>query len=521
MKPCHPLRLRFLYVALNVYQVMLVGGVFFGWPSLAEMLKRDGVFADRCDGPAPCQEQDIALSSVYSIGVLPVYLLSLPVGFFANALGPKRAGIIGACLSGCGAILLALSAVDVRILSLAVVVTSSAAPFCLLCSFHVASLFPAQHGLIIGLLSGGFDVAALTYRVLLALYASGVSRRDVFLAYAVVGPGLLFLASAVFHPWRPFRGVDAEVAEFESRSKAQVVPVSKTAAGSDEATPTGGITEGMDGIAESKGGEVGGEAGDAGVGDTCQSEGGSPTDGGTDLKAAIRADVLGLLADVRRPVYPSYFAYFIVVFTLFNFVLASRGAHMSSLGDDSGHYVGIFGILLPCGVVATPLSGTIADRMGPLAPLLVLSGLATVLSVLYAVPDFAAQIAAFALTGIFRGFLFAANANFLSSTFSLQRVSAHVGLIMFIAGIFVLVTIDPLVALATRTLGNDFTFVFAGFAALSALTIAFPLLGSRLSCLQPHSAKRAVAPSHAGGAQSDEATAPSGGAVTGEGGESP
>lgn len=484
----HPRRSRFLYFALNMYQVMLVGGVFFGWSSLAEMLKRDGVFADRCEGSAPCEEQDIALSSVYSISVLPIYILSLPVGFFANALGPKRSVLIGACLSGCGAILLAYSAVDVTILTLALVATSSAAPFCLLTSFHVASLFPARNGLIIGLLSGGFDIAALTYRVLLALYASGLPRRDVFLAYAIVGPGLLFIAAAAFHPWQPFRSLAEEVARFEGRDEELQLPA-KTAAGDAEAPTV------ESGTAESKDGE----SGRTGAEDADESGEPRHTDAASeaDVKATICADLRGLATDMRRPVYPSYLLYFFVVFVLFNFVLASRGPHMSSLGDNNGYYVGIFGILLPCGVVATPLSGTTADRFGPLAPLFVLSGLATLISALYAVPDFAAQVAAFALTGVFRGFLFAANANFLSATFSLERVSAHVGLIMFIGGIAVFAAIGPLVELATHTLGNNFTLVFAGFAILSALTIAFPLLGSRLSCLQPRAPKHAVVPSSA------------------------
>ncbi|KAH8062916.1 hypothetical protein JL720_13166 [Aureococcus anophagefferens] len=83
-----------------------LSGVAFGWAALVVMLKREGAFEELCDRSADdddgaCAAQEVALSRVFSIGILCLFASRLPIGVAVDRLGSRDDA--GTCAVAAGA----------------------------------------------------------------------------------------------------------------------------------------------------------------------------------------------------------------------------------------------------------------------------------------------------------------------------------------------------------------------------------------------------------------------------------
>ena len=71
-----------------------LSGVAFGWAALVVMLKREGAYEELCDSSADdddgaCAAQEVALSRVFSVGILCLFASRLPIGVAVDRRGSR------------------------------------------------------------------------------------------------------------------------------------------------------------------------------------------------------------------------------------------------------------------------------------------------------------------------------------------------------------------------------------------------------------------------------------------------
>lgn len=202
-----------LWYAGAVYTVLVCAGSIFGWVSMSSILAAEGVFASKCGVVLPggtCQEQQLALSSVYTAASVFSYTVPVPIGIFLDAHGPRKAILLTLGIFTMGPLFIiaaVASGVD-ELLYPGFIAMGSAASSMLTPLYSVANLFPGWSGLLLAILNGAFDAGSLVYQIMNALHAAGVPLVTIWVAY-VAGPVVVaWLIAATL--WRndsfPFPG---------------------------------------------------------------------------------------------------------------------------------------------------------------------------------------------------------------------------------------------------------------------------------------------------------------------------
>mmetsp|Transcript_51717 Transcript_51717/g.112418 ORF Transcript_51717/g.112418 Transcript_51717/m.112418 type:complete len:500 (-) Transcript_51717:50-1549(-) len=190
----------------TVWQSFCTSGIVYGWTPLLMLLKKEGVYANRCpEGVEECSDRDVALNLMFTIGAIANILGGVvggPIPF------PKFGLAFGVMLVFVGSVTLAFA--DPH--------SEFAFPFAYVCqglgggivhfgAMSVGYIFGPHRGYIMACLAGCLGFSSMVFQIFNALYNSGVSRQALFLVHAAI---LLFNAAGSLYLWplHPFRAGD-------------------------------------------------------------------------------------------------------------------------------------------------------------------------------------------------------------------------------------------------------------------------------------------------------------------------
>lgn len=291
-----------------------------------------------------------------------------------------------------------------------------------------SNLFQGREHTVLAVLNGVFDAAAFVF-FFVALLPAAWSLSHIFWAHAAIVLALLVVGVLVW-PSKPFaQRVQPGV------SVAKVVPAGPQVPAHAQAASVVAVGP------------------EAAVGALPASETGAPDvkpltsardPGGVPCSDAVVAAPLnalsftqqaqtfeyvcaGLVARTRRCMthrtratlgrYIGASIWFCAQQLRFTFHLASLDEQLNQLGQRDAEYTRLFGLVLPFGFLANVGVGWLSDRHGVNASLLATTIAGLVTDVLRAALPLEAQVVAFASFAVFRAFLFATTASYLSHTF--------------------------------------------------------------------------------------------------------
>ncbi|CAD6503951.1 BgTH12-05694 [Blumeria graminis f. sp. triticale] len=189
---------------LNPYSVpkwkkignLLAAGTIFGFAALKPILIKDGVYRNLCSdseiehGVNVCFYQETRLNLMFTTAAVGTNVAALPVGAILDKYGPRICGIISSMLLVMGALSFAYGnelpydGYFSGYLFLAI-----GGPFSFIPCLQLSNIFPQHSGLIMALLTGGFDCSSAVFLIYRILYESSggiFGPSKFFLAYLVV-----------------------------------------------------------------------------------------------------------------------------------------------------------------------------------------------------------------------------------------------------------------------------------------------------------------------------------------------
>ncbi|XP_033762512.1 solute carrier family 43 member 3-like [Pecten maximus] len=188
-------------VLLSLLEVLLFGGLQYGWVSLLYIIKQEKVFENLCfksnnvtsgngslsTSDETCLPQDERFNLVFSIGIAVFTLISALTGHLYYKFGVKKVRALSITVLVAGVISFGFTSQEIPWLVLPGIVFVGVAGLSLLISnMQVAVLLPKASSVYIGLLSGCYDSSVVTQMAVKALYENGISH-----AYSYMGVAIL------------------------------------------------------------------------------------------------------------------------------------------------------------------------------------------------------------------------------------------------------------------------------------------------------------------------------------------
>ncbi|PFH37745.1 transporter, major facilitator family protein [Besnoitia besnoiti] len=214
-------------VAIYMVYAFLTGCVYFGWPSLAYMLFQSGAYSWLCEvdengnyvndlrGSAGaegddetkyyiCDNQDAAVSPLFTICYVTQTLMSIVSGTLLDHVSPKKTAMLGQLLNAAGWLLLALSSKEFPAYAAGMVFIGLGTDTGYLPTLLVATLFPGKRATVITLL-GTANTSSFAVPLILAKLWGNVlpswTFSQICVLYLFAGPICCFLLAALFIPW--------------------------------------------------------------------------------------------------------------------------------------------------------------------------------------------------------------------------------------------------------------------------------------------------------------------------------
>ncbi|XP_041363997.1 solute carrier family 43 member 3-like isoform X2 [Gigantopelta aegis] len=238
-------RLRMLYVVWGFIEILLFGGLIFGWGSLVYVLKDEGIYAYLCDctdnctygntkttstttttpvtatnltptigGDVKgkgCKEQDSMLSLVFTVASFFSCVGSAVMGHINYKFGTRVTRICASLAFVAGCLMVAFVSVDLPWLIFPglSLVGAAGIPW-LFTNTQISILFTTGSSTVVGLLCGAFDCSAAVQLIVKLAYENGFSRRNSYLV--LVGLHSMVLVNTfLFLPKDFILKLDAEV----------------------------------------------------------------------------------------------------------------------------------------------------------------------------------------------------------------------------------------------------------------------------------------------------------------------
>jgi LAT3 family solute carrier family 43 protein 3 len=443
-----------------------MSGTFYGFWQLAYMLQLEGGYREACPAGAlladGCPSLDAAWGALFTNTSVLAFSVPLLSGVALPYVGPRATVILLTAVFAAGVALLLAAAQGAApgalrsafiLPGLACIATAAAANYLPLLS--VASLFKRRTSLVLSVLSGSFDTGSGVFLVMRLLYDAG-ARPPALLAGFLGGPvACMFLIAAALWRDAPFHPPP------EAPESPHVVLAALAAAGSVHGKPPAPASGG-EGDSAAAAGEAGGHRVAA-----------PPAPAPAAFPKLAHLHGLPLLKQMATVEYAVFFLFFAVLALRFNWFLSSFASQLGALGapSDVDAQVAVLGYLMPTlALPAVLVAGFVLDARGPLAGLTLLSCLGTLLSALQLVPSLPLQGFTALVFVMFRGTLFSCLSVFLSMAFGFSNLSALVGVVTCLSGVFSLLT-GPLLDWG---LLRGFREPNALILALCAASLAFP-----------------------------------------------
>jgi hypothetical protein len=451
-----------------------MSGSFYGFWQLATMLQLEGGYREACPAGTPlaegCAARSAAWGSLFTNTGVLAFSVPLVSGLALPYAGPRATVLLLTAVFAAGFAMLLASAQGAAagelrsqliLPGVACVATAAAANYLPLLS--VAALF-RRSSLVLSVLSGSFDAGSGVFLVMRLIHGAGGALPGL-LAGFLGGPvlAMLLIAAAL---WRdaPFRPPP------EAPESPRAVLAALAAAGSVH-NPGGRAPAAAGGAVGGGGGELPPATPPAPA--PAPPPPLAPPPAPPPFPALAHLSRLPLRRQMASAEYVAFLIYFAVLALRFNWFLSSFASQLGALGapSDVDAHVRVLGFLMPTlALPAVLAAGYVLDAHGPLAGLSLLSCLAALLSALQMVPSLPLQGFTALVFVLFRGTLFSCLSVFLSLLFGFANLSALVGVVTCLSGVFSLLT-EPLLQWG---LLRGFESPNALILALSAASLAFP-----------------------------------------------
>ncbi|KFH12203.1 putative transporter [Toxoplasma gondii VAND] len=459
---------RFILLGIYLIYSLLTGRVFFAWPSISNMLFRDGAYLWNCgdlDDPAAvdhrleenggkrfaCEDQNTAVQNLFVVCLACAFACALLAGLLLDKLGPKLTGMFGQTCNFTAWVLLGFAGEGVPTYYPAFVLMGVGADSGYMASLSIANLFPGHEALVVALLGSAKSLSYAMPAILDTLDANSsvISVKDVCLGYAVLGPGLCWLICLVligFHPflpWASFVHIEEAVEQLARRQSGR--QWSQVFRSSSVST-----------IFKMKRGKISGSREEDGDSSRPQIESvNRRTSSVTVHSSGPSAPAADPAPSLRRQLMSPY-CILMVVHTVIQSILypfLSTSAE-NLYGKDVNNFLGI---CLPFGCVACIIYGKLTDMYGITKVLIGLNTIITVVFVLTLIHTVATSYIAAVLIIVYVGFYSSQVYCFVSDTFAAAQFGRIVGTIFIVGGFSSLLKI-PLQSMVVEVFHSVYTW---------------------------------------------------------------
>mmetsp|Transcript_60775 Transcript_60775/g.100949 ORF Transcript_60775/g.100949 Transcript_60775/m.100949 type:complete len:1477 (-) Transcript_60775:181-4611(-) len=197
---------RHYIVGSCIANSVLLGGLTFGFPSLALILRKERVFSESCACGIFCSGQQERLSILSTFGFVAAIGSRLFIGNLLDRTGPRLVSSL--CCVSCFAAFIAFAVVDdmERAVTACWIILAGAGSGLHLTGFHTTNLFEGKRRKAASAaLSAGFGASSLILPVLQSLHQfADVSWKGISVFYSIICL-LLFLNNLLIQPqcsWR-------------------------------------------------------------------------------------------------------------------------------------------------------------------------------------------------------------------------------------------------------------------------------------------------------------------------------
>jgi len=210
-----PLRFA-LSVTTGVVEVLLYGGLIFGWNSLSYILRKENFFTASCSTDsniidnnnssteAICVGQEESMVGVYTAAIFALNFCSLPIGASLDRLGIFITRSGGAIIVTLGVVLLIVATPDTSVLVYPAVCCIAVGGICvLMVNLPASNLYPKARSTIICIMNGAFDSSAAIPLLVKVAYDNGIALKTscTFIAITTV---IIWLRSLFLMPFKSF-----------------------------------------------------------------------------------------------------------------------------------------------------------------------------------------------------------------------------------------------------------------------------------------------------------------------------
>ncbi|XP_071489496.1 equilibrative nucleobase transporter 1-like [Diadema antillarum] len=220
---------RLIALTVTCLEILVHGGIIFGWPSFIIVLKDMGYFGDECPESsdikntteaggfsytitmatniqtggavtASCPEQDARLQLVYSLATAAQTICMFPLGYFFDQFGTLLSRLVVSLFIVSGYLLMAFSSAEYSALLFpATILFTVGGALLLLSSLQVGNLFPSQRSTVISVMNGMYIGSVIVFLIQKTAYEAGFAF-DVFFFIMAASVVLMGINTALYLP---------------------------------------------------------------------------------------------------------------------------------------------------------------------------------------------------------------------------------------------------------------------------------------------------------------------------------
>lgn len=188
-------------------QLLLSGGMIFGWPGMYLMMQSEGIYSSYCGETEStmCPARAAVFASIYSGSFTCVCLGYLIAGFTVNKIGGKVGNVVGLSVNTVGLCLMAAANEwNFDVYKLAYCLLGFGGAFLQSTTVHCACLYPENQKLALSVLSGCFSLSSFVFAIMHFIQQSlAISLQRIMLWYAAMH--IILMGDVAYTmPFEPF-----------------------------------------------------------------------------------------------------------------------------------------------------------------------------------------------------------------------------------------------------------------------------------------------------------------------------
>ena len=428
--------LKFL-LANVLLSVFLFSGIIFGWGSLQKILLAEhdgyGQFHELCQGmnvTNPCEAQLAKLNIIYTLGTFTLSLVSLPGGWFLDTFGVRNTVALSALFEISGLLIFGHSDSLTFDYFIPGAILMSAGGFLIMVSaFPVSFLFPKWQTVILAAVSCLFDASSITFQLFDPLI-SITTRSNLFMIYAGIA-GVVY--TLLILQW-------------------SCIPKNK----SDNDHENNNDSEKNN-----------------------DPENNNQNDLNTSVNSSKDSTETIQIKMHDRSITQQLRSFEFVFILIFASIQQLRANTYIGLNDqvlfyygDDGTYIGIFGYMLPAGVLMIPVIDIAVTKLGLVGALHSTNLLGVAYGVFVLFSNLRLQIVTFVFFAGYRAFLYSVMSTFNAQVFGLRTLGRITGFVFTGSAIFQLLQ-TPIVKSISTIFHKDPFYPMVGLVSLSAIIVPF------------------------------------------------